>query len=853
MNLIPRVDCSWPKSRRGWLKLCGLATTLAFFVGWTAYIYANFYRMLDFPWGPWLLGITAALLGWHFLSDSFRQSAKLILLRVTALGVIILTLGVAAFAPRAALVFTGLLLTALALGRTLLRWTNLSPRFSLVERFTYEFALGWSGISLGSACLGAAHLLRYPILLGLVLVGVIAALWPLRLAVIIRQYAHVEIRLMRAGTAVGLMLLCLILLSLHALIMNLAPSVLSDDLVYHWTIAKIFAQQASVNYVPFYSHFNMPFGEEILYATGLLLRGGDQIIGLINQGYAFLLVLAFLVTGSRMGGWAVGAASCLMLFSVPWWIIHLSAGATDLKFVTFTLLAMHAFGRWYQTGDERFSWLNAALIGCSLHYRYQGVISLVFFIGATALLMLTKKAAAGTIAKRMGWLTGLALLVGSFWLVRNWINTGNPFFPTSPRGFNGVYGDPEMSENWRTFGDPASPWYYAIFGFGSSFGSFLRLPWQLTFAGWGFEGYELTPIYLALCPLVFLFRWQTPAVRLCMAFAGFYTIAWFTEVHIVKFLIPAFAMLSLAFAAILYRLTNRTPIGHIVLVAVFVLLPISRSLAYLVVNAKDSWQGALAVDTRKVSRDEYLIAHMPQHEVIAFANQHLPSDAVIFSANDTRLYYLNRRFIYGDPNAQLWIDYRTMPALPDLIGRLQQLGVTHLLCHIPFQCDVHPMLSSTGAAEAIVLKDLDPHYLKLIHSSNGFALYQVQYPADLPPYTGTKTIDLVNVGEILMKYGMLDRARDQFAKAGPAGRIRRLQIDGMTALDRARFYMAKAREYHQAFFIKPSLDAYHLALKAPLDSAEARAIHREAQTARDLANGLAPYTWGRVDLESVYE
>ena len=126
------------------------------------------------------------------------------------------------------------------------------------------------------------------------------------------------------------------------------------------------------------------------------------------------------------------------------------------------------------------------------------------------------------------------------------------------------------------------------------------------------------------------------------------------------------------------------------------------------------------------------------------------------------------------------------------------------------------------------------------------ALYRLQLPRDLPAYDPRKQVDPSALGDVLMEYGMLDRARVQYAKAGEGGRERLRMLEAMDHQARGGFYLNKARTLRQTIFLKPALDEFAAATDGAKSEAARRAGLAGIEEVRATAMKLASHIWGRL-------
>jgi hypothetical protein len=353
-------------------------------------------------------------------------------------------------------------------------------------------------------------------------------------------------------------------------------------------------------------------------------------------------------------------------------------------------------------------------------------------------------------------------------------------------------------------------------------------------------------VFLAFSPLVLWYAWRDRLIRFFALFSAFYATAWFFQMHQLKFLIPAFAFWAVAVAAASASWISGGGFGRRALATAFLLVPVVCTLSVFGIYGRGDLSDKLAVALRPAKRDDFLRRRQPVYGVMDYINKTLPASSVIFAPDEQGLFYLKRASIIGWSNNQLVVDYRTMPAFSDLLARLKELGVTHLLFRPDQVPGPHVLVGAPHAAMVLLFRSIDHSCLQELHRENGLAVFKVQYPADLPAYDPTKHADRVALGDVLMEYGMLDRAYDQFRKAGQAGNEKREAIEAMDHQTKGKFYLEKARTWNERIFLKPSLDEFAAAKGVARSETDRVAAMEGLQAVRSTASSLAGHIWNRL-------
>ena len=223
-----------------------------------------------------------------------------------------------------------------------------------------------------------------------------------------------------------------------AFVTSLAPPLAYDALVYHLTLPKLYLQAGKIYYVTQIMFWGMPQTGEMLYTWGMGLAG-EQTAALLGWGFGFLTLVglagvlqAFV---SRRVAW-VAVASLLagytLAISLSWAYIDWLMGLWGLCFYLSLL-------------EWRTAWGNPSLLKAGMFAAFAfstkytgGLLVLIGMIvlGHDVLFRPEEQRIDQHHTNRLAILfhytlvfCGTAVLVALPWLIKNWIATGNPFYP----------------------------------------------------------------------------------------------------------------------------------------------------------------------------------------------------------------------------------------------------------------------------------------------------------------------------------------------------------------------------------------------------------------------------------------
>ncbi|MBT3188775.1 MAG: hypothetical protein HN736_01895 [Anaerolineae bacterium] len=270
---------------------------------------------------------------------------------------------------------------------------------------------------------------------------------------------------------------------------SLVPPLAFDSLVYHLTLPKIYLLDGSINYVPELIFWGMPQIQEMGQTFAMALGGTESatVFSWTLGALTLTGLLGFLSEKfSTRTAW-VALATLLSGFSLS---DSLSWGyvgwATMLYGLSFFLL----LDLWRSRGENKLLWISALILGFAMGTKYTTAI----LAGGALVIIFSANNGRGIkpTLRNIFIFGGITFLTFSPWLIKNWLATGNPFYPLLfPSGAMDanrllLYQDDPVWGDWRD----------ALF-----------LPWQATI--WGVEkksGYsaEFGALFLALSPLVWV-------------------------------------------------------------------------------------------------------------------------------------------------------------------------------------------------------------------------------------------------------------------------------------------------------------------------------------------------------------
>jgi len=456
-----------------------------------------------------------------------------------------------------------------------------------------------------------------------------------------------------------------------------APPHHYDSLVYHLALPQRYILEKGIVPIPQNLYAYFPQNAEMLYALCLLLDA-DVLTQLLNWASWMTAAGLIFVFAKRLTDARCAFLSVLFLAFQPTAMLLAGSSYVESLLGLWITCTLFCFERYRNQRDRNWLVLSAVFSGLSMGTKYYAVIT----AGILSLFLLGSALRNRQIfPKHLFLYAGIAGLIFSPWLVRNWISVQNPVFPF----FH------------HLFTSEKSPWaphsaekYFRILAEYNPRGNFwtelVRLPWKLGFGslpyGGGMDvlGTMGWVIHLLAFPGWFWAAKKFPALRPLMVYALLHGCLWFLTGTVLRFLSVLLPILSLLTAASLYT-AYQALTAPFKKTAVFLLGVFLLHQTYLFVYVQSSFQTerpVLGLETR----DEFLSRRLSYYPAARWVNENLPKNATILLVGEQRSYYFQRKVlattVFADNIFSNWPN--EAKDSETLRNRLKgELGVTHLL------------------------------------------------------------------------------------------------------------------------------------------------------------------------------
>lgn len=518
-------------------------------------------------------------------------------------------------------------------------------------------------------------------------------------------------------------LIAIAVIAIEALLGSVPPTA-RDELTHHLAIPKLYIRAARIIEVPIAPYSYFPMLLDMLY-TPWVWWGADSVPKLIHALFGYFTGLSLLAYLSRRMNATYGYLGFLFFISIPV-VLRLNHWAyVDLGVAYYSTASLLCLLRWREEKESR-SWLLLAAVSAGFAaaakpngYVAAAMLSFLFlFVSAQEW-----RRGPAKIVTELALFGVLASLPCLPWLAKNWLQTGNPFFPLMAGFFPGK--GVAASDGSVGFTGLAIFTKRALL-YGESWWQIAALPLRLFFTGRDddpqhFDG-ALSPLLIVLLPWVFKGKWCSE-----------------------KKLLLGFALLYLAYALFLADLRARyvlpivPPLAALAVYGVFnVYLSIKRP-AYLFaglllcagVHGDYLWRyfravAPLAYLSGAESRDHYLARVLPDYLAFQYANRDLPPTAKIYLLFiGRRAYYCERDYFHDGVELPGFLlgAIRAAKSPADVYRQLTKKQLTHLLVREDLL--VRFLHDNLSAAELSTWNGFASTHLRGLFRSNGYSVVQI--------------------------------------------------------------------------------------------------------------------------------
>ncbi len=556
------------------------------------------------------------------------------------------------------------------------------------------FLLAWNGFGVTSA----AGLI-WPGTVALILIGIAG----LAIARAVRERSSG--RLIAACGAFAVLLF----------ILNLVPPVARDELTHHLALPELFLSSGRAIVLPFAEQSYFPMQLTLLY-TPFLAQGWESVpkdLHLMFGVASVSILFLYLCTQVSAG---VAAFVALLLITTPTFATLASSAYVDLGLLFFTTVSLVALLRWSATDKTGLLALAGFAAGCAGSVKYNGYLTIPLMLIGT--ITLAPKRDRWSIFRNVLIFGVAAVLPLAPWMLRNYLDTGNPVFPL----LRGTLGGPPRPDS------PAIDIFTKRrFLYDESWLEVMTTPFRAFVTGrFGdparFDG-AFNPLLLLGFLGVALGRRNEKTRFLWLFSLAILVMVFFLTTFRSRYAIAALAALAILTAELIDRWRTTLPSAR-------VLLPTlgAAALAFNLWHFTDYWitMSPGSYLSGSESRSDYITRFVPEYPLSVYANETLAPDAVVYLAFlGQRGYYWRRRYTYDYyySGTSLRDAVRFAGNSEDVSAALRGQGISHIAASAPLLGRyLNEDLTETEMAR---WQRFAGQHLRLIHTHGSFGLYEI--------------------------------------------------------------------------------------------------------------------------------
>jgi hypothetical protein len=516
-------------------------------------------------------------------------------------------------------------------------------------------------------------------------------------------------------TAAVLLLVCLA----AAFLLTLTPESGKDALIYHLAVPKLFLDHQGFFFIPgnIFSHY--PLHSEMLFLVGLFLQGDILAKGMHFLAFFSILLGIYQFTRHRMHAIEYPVLTMLIFCAIPSVFVVSHMAYNDLFVTFYSMAAVFAFINWFSRSEDGWLLLSGVFTGLAIAVKYTAL--LLPFLGSFGILWAARHRRFPT-GRTFRFLLVYGLvagIIGSPFYIKNWIMTGNPFYPFLYGIFGGKGWEPDQAQYYDYF--------VQTLGMGRSFLDYILLPWNLSFHATmdspRFDGI-IGPLFILTLPFAFMIRKFDETLKIIIAYCLLTFMFWASSAQQIRYLIPIFPFLAILVGSVLTSCKKEK--FYFALITILIAGSLAFNGSHIVKNLMKI--KPIDVVVGRESRAEFLNRMLPSFTMYDYMNRHLPADSKIFLIYMKNWTFLCDRECYSDSMFESYTIQKILSrssASTEVAATLRKEGFTHILCDMNY---IYGAVSTFSPDEKSLFTKLREERLQTVHSHGSYFLYRIRDP-----------------------------------------------------------------------------------------------------------------------------
>jgi len=469
------------------------------------------------------------------------------------------------------------------------------------------------------------------------------------------------------NTAFFLLFTTIIVFFSAEFILNLTPPISRDALIHHLAIPKLWLKHGGFYEIPWAEYSYYPVYINMLYLVCLYFKN-DIVPKFIHLGFGlgtgWLIYLYLKEKFDR--NWALLG---MIIFITTPLVVWLSTSAyIDLGMTFFTTASVLAFIRWRDSEYSRFKWvlISSFCMGIAVGSKYNALIAW-FVMNLMLMLSYVRDTNKQIGAFQYGILFFIiTALLASPWYLKNYLQTGNPFYPLFKSFFKLLDQQPVQEVLYgQAIKKTGKISFFKIreVMYDESFWETLLIPIRMFFQGKDnsyqyFQGI-LNPILIVFSPIILFKKRYVKDKIFFVLFSVFFVImAYFLTAKQVRYILPVLPFLAILavmgikdlvdelgegtlFSSLRFDKNIRSSVKMVLFTGILSLLVLN----FLYLNKRMDIIKPFPYVFGQETKKAFLKRHLLHYNAVEYINQNLPEDAKVFTMFlGSRGYYLNRAY-----------------------------------------------------------------------------------------------------------------------------------------------------------------------------------------------------------------
>ena len=551
-------------------------------------------------------------------------------------------------------------------------------------------------------------------------------------------------------------LLCTIIMVFFCteIILNFTPPISRDTLIHHLAIPNLWLQHGGYYEISWADYSYYPMYINLLYTICLYFKN-DIIPKFIHLAFGFGTGwLIYLYLKERFDrNWSLLG---MVIFITTPVVVWLSTSAyIDLGMTFFTTGSVLAFIKWRDSEYRQFKWLliSSFCMGIAIGSKYNGLIAWLI-LNLILMLSYAKDTQRQIATLQYGIMFFMiTAIAASPWYLKNYFQTGNPFYPLFNSFFQSLQHQPVQEIIRHQAGEKIGQLSFFKMRqvmYGETLWETLLIPIRMFFQGEDnsyryFQGI-LNPILIVFSPFI-LFDRKYKRDKFLFAFFTilFIFMAYFLTEKQVRYILPVIPFLSILAVMGIKDLTDKLKAKTFLFFLRFhvTIRSISRIVLFVGVSILLAYNFFYLKDRINIikpfpyifgqeSRENFLKRHLLHYNAVQYINANLPDDARVFTMFlGRRGYYLTKAYKNEPSFGRNTLKHMANRSDSEETFReyVTSLEVTHILMRTDL---ANKFLQDNFSQEEVRrFITLAKKCWKLVYEHNGYAVWDVQAN---PPY-----------------------------------------------------------------------------------------------------------------------